>query len=472
MPAPKHRRSQDSDLEAESLILHRLSTDASGASRITTTSTGPRATDAYDDLDEDYQVQDERLEKLPPRGMLEGSNNSTRIDKTGRPAWFRGVLEGDVPLPGLSGRGAGMSATMAQRNRKQRARCMRLSLVVGGALFVISAFVFALGPKIGVNTTKIYNYMGDKWYGDSDVIPFEFNKSPGYPGYYTTGAPPDFAEHMTRTASKPTPTIGSSPIQTFIPGFQDASFRPFEHMGPLTPYVSSSGWGVDDAKYSGTPLDSSGAACTLLQAHMLHRHGSRYPTAGGPPDVLRDFLKSHPNLRYSGPLSFLNTYKFSVGQELLTPVGRGQLYDSGVKSALLYSKLVYLDSLEKDAKGKAKTLLARAGSQHRIVDSGLAWLNGFFGPNWAQNTSFEIQIEEPGFNTTTAPEFACPASNRPGNAPGGAMADKWVNIYLQDAVLRLKDSFGGANLNARMVGLRVCLGYQISEYQWSYITTW
>ncbi|EST09309.1 Histidine phosphatase superfamily, clade-2 [Kalmanozyma brasiliensis GHG001] len=453
MPAPskKDRRSEDSDLEAESLILHRLSTDASGTSRIQSvggTSTTPRVTDAYDDLDEDYEIKDKR-EKLPARGVLEDSNGSTRIDKTGRPAWLRGVLEGDVP--GMRGRGAGMSASMAQRNRKQRARCMKLSMLVGGGLLVIGAFAFALGPKVGVSPHAIYDYMGDKWYGDSGVMPFEFNKPVGYPGFYTTGVPPDFAEHMTRTATAPTQTVGSSPMQTTIPGFQDASFKPFEHMGPLTPYISSSGWGVDDAKYAGTPTTSSGKTCQLTQAHMLHRHGARYPTAHGPPDVLRDFLRQNPNLRYSGSLSFLNSYKFGVGEELLTPVGRGQLYDSGVKAALLYGKLVADDLAETDANKKPKTLFARAGSQQRIVDSGLAWLNGFFGANWTDSTSFEIQIEEPGFNTTTAPEFACPAWRKPENNPGGAMADKWAAAYLQDAVFRLGPNFGGAALNSTLL---------------------
>ena len=472
MPAPpkKDRRSEDDDLEAESLILHRLSTDASGTSRIQSagnTSAQPRVTDAYDDLDDDYELKDKRLEKLPARGVLEGSNGSTQIDKTGRPAWFRGVLEGDVPLPGMSGRGVGMSASMAQRNRKQRAKCMRLGMLLGGGLLVIGAFAFALGPKVGVSPSKFYDYMGDKWYGDSGVIPFEFNKPVGFPGYYTTGAPPDFAEHMTRTAAGPTQTIGSSPMQTSIPGFQDANFKPFEHMGPLTPYLSSSGWGIDDAKYAGTPTES-GETCTLAQTHMLHRHGARYPTAGGPPDVLRDFLAQNPNLRYTGPLAFLNTYKFSVGEELLTPVGRGQLYDSGVKAALLYGKLVADDYAETDAHGTPKTLFARAGSQQRIVDSGLAWLNGFFGANWTQTTSFEIQIEEPGFNTTTAPEFACRAWNKPGNAPGGKMADRWAATYLSDAVLRLRDHFGGATLNASLLfGMQQMCSYDTVAFGYS-----
>ncbi len=116
--------------------------------------------------------------------------------------------------------------------------------------------------------------------------------------------------------------------------------------------------------------------------------------------MLRDFLRQNPQLRFSGSLAFLNSYKFGVGEELLTPVGRGQLYDSGVNAALLYGKLVADDFAEKDARGKPKTLFARAGSQQRIVDSGLAWLNGFFGANWTASTSFEIQIEEPG---TTPP---------------------------------------------------------------------
>ncbi|PWZ00413.1 phosphoglycerate mutase-like protein [Testicularia cyperi] len=469
--ASKGRHSDDDDVEAEALILHRMSTDEHGRQRIQSIGSGvsgndlqARVTDAYDDLDENYDLEDDggkRAEKLPARGTLEGSNSSTLIDKTGRPKWFRGLLQGELPLPGFSGRGAGVSATTAQKKRRQRVRCVRLFAIVGGFALVVGAFVFAFGPQVGTNPKKWYEYMGDKWYGATGSgsgsggivggMPFEFNKPVGYPGFYTTGAAPDFAEHMTQTAPAPTKTIGSSPIQTTIPGFQDSSFNPFEHMGPLTPYVSSSGWGVDDATYAGTPRSSSGGSCTLRQAHMLHRHGARYPTAGGPPDVLRDFLRDHPTLRYTGRLEFLNQYKFGVGEELLTPVGRAQLYDSGAKAALLYGKLVADDAAEPDINGQSKTLFARAGSQQRIVDSGLAWLNGFFGAEWANSTSFEIQIENNGFNTTTAPEFACPSWSRPGNAPGGRLADQWADNYLQDAVLRLGPDFGGATLTPRLL---------------------
>lgn len=461
MPVPRSRdkRSSEDDIEAESLILHRLSTDGPGRVRLQTAGANlpARVTDAYDDLDGEYHIDDDddregsRLEKLPPRGTLESSNTSTHIDKTGRPAWFRGMLQGDLPLPGLNARDAGMSASSAQRSRKRRARCVRLSMLAGGAALVIGAFVFALGPKFGVDVkkSKWYEYMGDKWHGDKDAPnpgtntgALGFNKPVGYPGFYTTGLPPDFAEHMTQT---PSPTIGSSPIQTAIPGFQDPNFKPFEHMGPLTPYLSSSGWGIDDHKYAGTPMRSASQTCTLQQVHMLHRHGARYPTAGGPPDTLRDFLKANSKLSFSGRLAFLNQYRFSVGEELLTPIGRSQLYDSGVKAALLYGQLV-----DQDARA-GKTLFARAGSQQRIVDSGLAWLNGFFGAEWSNHTSFEIQIEAPGFNTTTAPEFACPAWSKPGMSPGGEMANQWAHNYLQDAILRLQTDFGGAALTSELL---------------------
>ncbi len=87
-----------------------------------------------------------------------------------------------------------------------------------------------------------------------------------------TGKPPDWAESASTPsgAAAPTPTRGSSPIQTAVPGFESPSFSPFRHMGPLTPYASSDGHGVDDRKYRDIS-SLEGGSCTLEQVHILHR---------------------------------------------------------------------------------------------------------------------------------------------------------------------------------------------------------
>ncbi|EPQ27599.1 uncharacterized protein PFL1_04737 [Pseudozyma flocculosa PF-1] len=463
------RDAEDDDIEAEALILHRFSTDDQGRATVSSipsaqgTARQARVTDAYDDLDDADDADDGRLGKLPPRGTLEGSNPSTQLDKTGRPAWFRGLLEGEVPALGLGGRHAGMSATAAQRNKRRRARMFRLAALALGILLVVAVFSVALGPRIGLDMDRVYEYAGDKWYGDSGVMPYEFNREIGWPGSYTTGKPPHLADEQTDPRLRASPTQGASPIQTAVPGYGgDAKVQPFEHMGPFTPYRSSSGFGVDDAKYGGTPssLEASTTSpssladqpfCKLQQVHILHRHGARYPTERAPPTLFDAFLREHPEARFSGPLSFINSYKYRLGTELLTPVGRQQLYDSGAKAAILYGALAVEDLKEKSRTGLPKKLFARAGSQQRIVDSGFAWLAGFWGQHWANSTNFEIQIESEGFNTTTAPEFACRGASKPGMFPGGDAEAHFVDRYLAEATRRLQRDVQGATLTPMVV---------------------
>ncbi len=322
--------------------------------------------------------------------MLEGSNGSTRIDKTGRPAWFAGFLAGDVP--GLGGRGAGMSASMAQRNRKQRARCMRLSVIVGGGLLVIGAFVFALGQKVGVSPHAIYDYMGDKWYGDSGVIPFEFNNLSSS-GLLHHGRTARLCRAHDEDSGGTDTHNWSVAIQTTIPGFQDANFKPFEHMGPLTPYLSSSGWGVDDAKYAGTPTSSSGKTCQLTQAHMLHRHGARSIRSTRSTGRLARLSPTEPILTLLRQPLVLNDYKFGGGRRASHSRRRGQLYDSGVKAALLYGKLVADDWPSRTSTANQDALRAsRQSAAYRRFGTRLA--QRLLRRQLTDTTSFEIQIEE------------------------------------------------------------------------------
>ncbi|PWN50494.1 phosphoglycerate mutase-like protein [Violaceomyces palustris] len=455
---------EDEDLEAEALILHRVSTDRSGRPHLTSFNNDPESNRGpLQDLEDDVEDFNPRLAKLPPRGVLEDSNRSTNLEKTGRPRWFRSLLDGDVPLnwQGLKSlftnrdlpRPMGVPATANSKIRRRRANLVRISGAILGLVLTISVFYFALGPRLGLDaSSKTYQYGEDFWTDQEGAFPFEFNESPGYPGVFKQGSPALFAEEQKwkGKSERPSPTIGSSPIQTFIPGYDPNRPSPFDDMGPLTPYRPSDSFGVDDQKYSGTPAATPEGRgfCSLEQVHILHRHGSRYPTTGAPTEKLFKFLEENRGkVEFRGQLAFLNGYRNRLGTELLTPVGRAQLFDSGAKASLLYGELVAKDLEEK------KKLLARAGSQKRIVDSGLAWLNGFFGDDWKNTTNFEIQIEAPKFNTTTAPEFACPNSWKGSYMKGDEESKRYAEVYLKDAVERLqKDVTGtGGVLDAGIV---------------------
>jgi hypothetical protein len=102
----------------------------------------------------------------------------------------------------------------------------------------------------------------------------------------------------------------------------------FQMHGQLSHYFPNpSGFGVDE--YS-LPENAS-----IVQLNMLSRHGSRYPTTGsGAPNLGAKLLNYTTgvlgNAKFSGSLSFLNTWTYGLGAEILVPVGKQELFDSGV----------------------------------------------------------------------------------------------------------------------------------------------
>ena len=86
-------------------------------------------------------------------------------------------------------------------------------------------------------------------------------------------------------------------------------------MGQLSPYFANpDGLGVDEF-----PLPPGSE---IKQLHMLHRHGSRYPTAT--PSTVDKLLSSKGSWKASGQLAFLNDWTYKLGQQILTPVGKQQ----------------------------------------------------------------------------------------------------------------------------------------------------
>lgn len=71
----------------------------------------------------------------------------------------------------------------------------------------------------------------------------------------------------------------------------------------------------------------------ISQVHLLHRHGSRYPTGTS---SVASFgqkvynLTTNKTASWSGELSFLSNWKYQLGAEILVARGRQELFDSGV----------------------------------------------------------------------------------------------------------------------------------------------
>lgn len=394
------RRSDDSDaLEREALILHRLDTDPAKRAQAST-----QANTRYSD---EYNDEELGMPQRPPSPVL---------DKTGRPEWLE----------------EGIKATKSSRR-------LRFSLAIGVLLLLIGVFTFAFssGDEDG-RAHQVYHWAGDFWRGGDKAAaqgaPYLFPTDVGYPGPMETGKPPNMADEDRWTAS---PTRGSSPIQSALPDLKD--FDAFDHMGPLTPYRSAPDFSVSSAKHRALP-----AGCRVDRVHILHRHGSRYPTSESPALLVKKLLKEKgAAAKFSGPLSFLNYYDPDrLGTELLVGVGREQLYRSGVSHGMQYGQLA-----DEDIR-KHGRLLVRTGSQQRIVDSSIAFLQGMFGAKWHHQTDLEVQIEAPGFNTTLAPNFACHGAE---SGPGLRWAREWTADYLKAAVERLQGYVTGAKLDPMLL---------------------
>src|ERR1700742_5204113 len=88
-----------------------------------------------------------------------------------------------------------------------------------------------------------------------------------------------------------------------------------QYWGQITPY----GDNADD--YFGVSDVGLPDGCQVEQAHLLQRHGSRFPgsTFDDGPNManfaakIANWTQANPSSQFSGPLSFLNSYHYNVG---------------------------------------------------------------------------------------------------------------------------------------------------------------
>ncbi|KAJ6031976.1 hypothetical protein N7540_002708 [Penicillium herquei] len=225
--------------------------------------------------------------------------------------------------------------------------------------------------------------------------------------------------------------VPNTPIVTDVPIIGEADGAGiFKYMGNLSPYMPNpSGFGVEEY-----PLPPGS---NITQMHMIHRHGSRYPTFGDPVPVVYFHTRISELLgngtRFTGNLSFLNDWKYELGTEELTALGRQQLFDSGVLHWFNYGRLY--DS--------SAPLVARTTTEARMLQSAENFLNGFFGPNWSKNVTLEVLIESSGFNNSLAGNEACNNSHTDRGYIGDGASTEWRNKYLQQTTERFRQSMNG-----------------------------
>jgi Histidine phosphatase superfamily (branch 2) len=141
-------------------------------------------------------------------------------------------------------------------------------------------------------------------------------------------------------------------------------------------------------------------SCSIQQVHILHRHGDRYPTSfsteGAPffgqviANATANSTSGGTPFVTTGPLSFLTSWKYELGAEILTPSGAQELFDSGIKSYYDYGRLY-------NATTQAHKPVVRTTSQQRMIDSARYWTSGFFGLDAPNLINLEVIFEGDGF---------------------------------------------------------------------------
>ncbi|KAF4304516.1 Histidine phosphatase superfamily clade-2 [Botryosphaeria dothidea] len=266
------------------------------------------------------------------------------------------------------------------------------------------------------------------------TVPQYFQTSPElYAGPTATGQAPFLAE--TNIAPFPGVSyIAPSPLETQQPiAGNKGNGNIFQRMGHLSPYFANpDGFGVDEHALP--------AGANITQLHMLHRHGARYPTTSdGSITLAQKIVNASGTFDATGDLAFLNGWTNKLGAEILVPVGKQQLFDSGVSHYYSYGHLY---------PNNGSKIVARSTTQDRMTQSAEYFLAGFFGLQWPANASLELIIEQQNYNNSLAGYYQCNNSNAAVNKGGSNATLEWAALYLANATARIAAQVPGLNWTA------------------------
>lgn len=228
------------------------------------------------------------------------------------------------------------------------------------------------------------------------------------------------------------------------------------YWGQISPYADNAEnyFGVEDI---GLP-----DGCGIEQAHTLQRHAQRFPTSffddGGNDENLAGKVANWTgSAKFTGPLSFLNTYRYLLDESYLTNVGANTEFAAGVSFWNRYGRLLYdaqpgqlaYEAAYSNGSARPKPVL-RTTSQSRIWNSQINWALGFFGTSFqvtpdptleGVNSAFDVVIITEGGteNNTLASYDSC--INEAGNPiveMGDLDLETYIPKYLATATQRLK----------------------------------
>ncbi|KAG6828355.1 hypothetical protein H0H92_008243 [Tricholoma furcatifolium] len=333
----------------------------------------------------------------------------------------------------------------------------------------VSQEVNVAPPYVG--STEVHTYPPAH---PTNANPTLFPSDVGYPGGTPTGAEPGVV------LTAPTYPLHTGAAQLVKPtgkAKDSRDFDLFKKWGTLSPWysVGKGAFGLDSDP-------TVPETCRVTGLHLLHRHGARYPTRwcksdfwsmldswetdsslasyGGPTKLADKLNNAAANWTATGELDFLNSWTYKLGEELLTPFGRQQLYDLGVSMRLKYGFLlevsysIYISGplVQLDHRTSRKPtpfpFFEPNLSLDRMLYSALNFAIGFFGYPLDGKYQQSITIEAQGFSNSLAPYMTCSNAWKADKGGRGVYyVKRWAEIYLKKALSRLRRYLKGFDLS-------------------------
>ncbi|KAJ6572009.1 histidine phosphatase superfamily [Mycena capillaripes] len=214
-------------------------------------------------------------------------------------------------------------------------------------------------------------------------------------------------------------------------------------------------WGVYSPFHAVEEYTPPPPGCEISQVNILHRHGARLPTVSQSEDIISGVKKLQSADYYTDSrLDFLDTFVYSLGENLLVPLGAIQSFDSGHTAFQRYSSLVTKDDIP----------FVRASGMSRVVETAKNWTAGFAASsNRVYTPRLSVILNEEGNDTLQ--DNNCP------NAGGSKREmEQWLDVFGPPITSRLNSWAPGANLtNDDIHGLMMlCAFHTVASVPYGY----
>lgn len=214
---------------------------------------------------------------------------------------------------------------------------------------------------------------------------------------------------------------------------QASSSDIFRNLGPASPYQPAYDLFPETAMYQAVPEQ-----CRLVQAHLLYRHGARYPShlnKKGPGRFGTRVAEAQGTFQAFGDLAFLQNWTYGLGYADLVNYGAHDMFDAGSHAYYDYAGLL-------DHK-----LFVRTTSQNRMLESARYWALGFFGWDAPSRMRFQVMDEARHKNNTLSPKYSCKNARKKRFKWGNGLSETWRAVFLPPIATRLQSYVQGLELS-------------------------